>query len=111
MRTELKMIYSGLDFFGHHQSYMECEMIYPKIHDMKKCFMYLRKNSDGAIHYLHTDGVWYSAYYNSEKDFNAGILTIAISPRPNVRELETIAFDKCKGKFYKFFTEDGNNDY
>jgi len=110
MRTELQMYYSGNNFFGHREM-LTSEMIYPRMSDIKKCFMYLRKNSDGAIHYLHTDGVWYSAYYNSEKDFNAGILTMAISPHPNVRELETIAFDKCKGKFYKFFTEDEKNDY
>ena len=102
----LKVFYSGKDFFGHFDSMLECECHYASVKDLRTALRHMAKDNCCAIHIDNN----LSVIWNSYTDFENGVVTVRKYANWNSYTDTKAAFDKVKKDLIKEYTTEENEE-
>ena len=106
MLYDLKIFYTGRDFFGHID-FMESTCCFPKEQDFKKALAQLKKDWTSAIHFSVDDRLYIVIAYDSLKDYETGVVEIRESISQNEVEVRKVSYDYAKKFVMQKVKEEG----
>ena len=98
---DIKVFYSGKDFFGHFDSMLECTRRDATEKDLQTAFRKMGKDRYCALHLKSVIAFW-----DSPADFDNGIITIRVYRAGYYYEDMRLEYSKARKQLFTYFKQE-----